>query len=114
MISISTITANESGSVIINELQDSRLDDQTARISRVKTLDGGVVITHSGVSVGDRTFNISCRPSESDLVKLQTIFEDETFVLVAYKSDVYLGVIVDIKQKSATTLTIYLQEKVSA
>ena len=114
MISIATITANTAGNVIISELPDSVLDDQSARVSRVKTLDGGVVINHGGVVVGDRTLSIKCYLSDVDEAKIKTLFENEVMVMVAIKAAVYTGVIADMKHKTTTNLTIYLKERISA
>ena len=114
MISISTISANVNGNVIINELPGSVLGDQSARVSRVMTLDGGVYIGHSGVSVGDRTLSIKCLPSDADTEKLKTLFENEVLVLVAFGSAVYTGVIADFRFNKTLNITIYLKEKVSA
>ena len=114
MISISTTTANLNGNVIIHELSGSVLRDQSARVSRVKTLDGSVYIGHSGVSVGDRTLSIKCLPSDSDTEKLKTLFENEVLVLIAFESAVYTGVIADFKFNKTLNLTVYLKEKISA
>ena len=114
VIMIENCGNDANGNVIIRETSDSNLTDQTARVSRVKTLDGGVVINHSGVSVGDRTLDIRCYPSVADLVKLQTLFENEVLVLVAFGGDVYTGVIADMAFKGYTRITIYLKERVSA
>lgn len=83
MISISTITQNASGAVIIEELLISSVNNNSARISRVATLDGGSVITHSGYSDGDRTLSVYARLNKAQSDLLWSIFKNETFVLVS-------------------------------
>ena len=113
MISISTTTANANGNVILQELADSDTRTRPARVRRVKTLDGGVTLSHAGVVDGDRTLVISCRPSAADMAKIQTIFENEILVIIAFGGDVYTGVIADMKQKKTTMLTVFIKEKIS-
>ena len=93
MIGIATITANESGDLVLYELPDSNLKSQNARVSRTATLDGGVVITHSGFSHGDRTFQVKAKPDESELATLEAIHQTETFIHLACREGFFSGAI---------------------
>jgi hypothetical protein len=89
MISISSIVQNVTGAVIINETLTSVLKSNTARISRVATLDGGSVITHSGYSDGDRTLSVYARLNKAQSDLLWGIFKNETFVLVSISDGLF-------------------------
>ena len=56
MIVLSTVTADVNG-VLILDIDESKSNLRAAsrRVSRAKTLDGGVVIVDSGFAHGDRT-----------------------------------------------------------
>ena len=91
MISISTITGNSEGNVILKSNQDFR--NNTARISRTKTLDGGVYINHSGLSEGDRTLKLKCKLTKAVSEILWSIFQTETFIHCAIQSGLYYAAI---------------------
>ena len=93
MISISAITQNTTGAIIIDELSTSALNTNTARVSRKTTLDGGNVIIHSGYSDGDRTLSIYARISEDQADALWVIFKGEAFVLISIPDGLYYAVI---------------------
>lgn len=114
MISISTVTKNANGSIIISEGPKSKLKESSARVSRTATLDGGCVITHSGHSHGDRTFKIVGTISESDAAILQNIFETETFVNISTSEGFFAGVIEKLKTDNGNLkLTFLVKEKLA-
>ena len=61
IVSISTLTYDLDGFVLINALESSTFGDITRRSSIVKTLDGGVAVNDGGSSHGDRSLNIVWR-----------------------------------------------------
>lgn len=73
MIGISTITQNAAGSVVLY-LTPTQLKDNTARVSRVATLDGACVLNHFGVSDSDRTIRVVGSISKTLSDKLWAIF----------------------------------------
>ena len=91
MIVISKMTTGDS--LIINEKNNSQLYDATARVSRTKTIDGGVVVDHQGFVDGDRSLNINCDLTAAEELILRTLFENETIVHVATKNGFYAGAI---------------------
>lgn len=110
MISISTTSSYNKGNVVIPG--DFNLKENTARITRTKTLDGGVYIYHAGVSEGDRTLKIDTKISESIEDKLWYIFNNFTSVLVSIPSGIYLAAIKKIKSEyGLLTMTIYFKNK---
>lgn len=114
MISISTLTQNTSGSLVLYEDADSSFEEMTARISRTKTLDGGVSINHSGFSHGDRTFTISAEITEAEAIILKNIHQTETLVWISCKEGFFTGVIesIDIEDGSLD-MSILIKEKLS-
>lgn len=114
MISISTLTQNSSGSVVLHESPESSFEDMSARISRTKTLDGGVTITHSGFSHGDRTFTILAEVTEAEADVLKTIHQTETMVWISCKEGFFSGVIDFLETDSGSlNMSILIKEKLS-
>ena len=93
MISISTITQNTSGNIVLAKKNNSRLYAGQARVSRSATLDGGVVIDHQGYVAGDRTLTIKVELSETETAALKTIFENQTLVHVSTADGFFTAVI---------------------
>jgi len=93
MISISTLTPQTVSNVIFEESAKSKLRDLTARVSRTGTLDGGCVITHSGVTDADRTLDIRADLTEDQADDLQTIYESELFVYLSCSQGLFCGAI---------------------
>jgi len=111
MISISTFTQNTSGAIVIKENASSKLKENISRVSRSKTLDGGVHIIHSGVSDGDRTLKIKSRISLSNENILWAIYNDETFLLISFTDGLYNGVIENMKiNKGDLNMTFLILE----
>ena len=114
MIAISTKTANADGYVVINEKKTSRLEDVPARVSRVKLLNGGVHINHSGVSHGDRTLNVVASMTTCDRNKLISIYQIETIIHVATADGFFFFLISNVRQdNSDTAITILIKNKES-
>lgn len=110
MISISTITKNDNGNVVINTNGDFR--DNSARTYRVKTLDGGVYIGHSGVSYGDQTLSIRTSITTEQENVLWDIFNNNTFVSVSNNIGIFLAVISSLKiENGFATMTILIKNK---
>jgi len=114
MIAISTLTQNSAGHLVIHDNKSSQLNDFPARVSRTKTLDGGVYINHSGVADGDRTLSVVARLSEADRARIANIHGTETFVRVSTPDGVYQAAISSVRrQKADTVITILIKEKES-
>ena len=108
MISITSATRK----VLFKELRTSKLFDTQARVSRVKTLDGGVVVTHSGVTDGDRTLQVKARLSDDQATSLKSIYTNDTFVNIAFSDGLFYGVIQDLKSiKGELNMTILIKER---
>lgn len=116
MIGISTITANTDGDIVIYETPDSKLLDLQPRISRVATLDGGAVLTHSGFAHGDRTLAIKATDiSEADAAKLRSLVENETLLYFSLSDGFFSGMIQRLViDNGALQMTVLLKEKLSS
>lgn len=115
MIGIATITQNTAGDMIILENPGSRIDDNSVRVSRTATLDGGCVIDHRGFSDADRQFEIEAELTEAETDKLNDIFTDETFVWVAARHGFYKGVISRLWLNGGQVrMTVLIKEKLSS
>ena len=114
MISISTLTANTNGAVIIEEDPESSLKQATARVSQVSTLDGNSNVAHKGFSHGDRQFSIIAVIDEATENKLWTIFTTESLVYITTKEGFFKGAIsrLDIKGGDMS-MDIAIKEKLA-
>ena len=65
MISISAPTYDPLGIVRIQDAPSSDIDTVRRRVSRAKTLDGGVVVNAGGFAHGDRDLRVTWRPKSS-------------------------------------------------
>lgn len=91
IVGLSSSTYDLNGSVRINALASSDFDTMERRVSRVKTLDGGVVINDGGFAHGDRTITIAWKISsaaEYDAVKY--LVETYAQLRVSLRDGVYL------------------------
>lgn len=107
------ITADVNGHVIL-ENGDSQLNYIQSRSSRVATLDGGCVITHSGVSQGDRVFKISTKIDEYQKSLIEHIHENSNLVNVSCSDGFFIGAISSIDtSKPSISMTIMIKERIS-
>jgi nucleoside-diphosphate-sugar epimerase len=88
-IGISSAVYLEDGAVIITPRPDSDLRALSRRISRVKTLDGGVVVTDSGYAHGDRDFIINISATKTLWDALKAIHEVTTLVYISNEEGVF-------------------------
>jgi hypothetical protein len=94
MVSISTLEIDSSYSnVLFYELPTSRFRDTSARVVRTKTLDGGSVIDHRGVSDGDRAFNIQAELDQAIADALEYIHENNTILNISCPKGFFSGAI---------------------
>lgn len=112
MISISTVTANITGNVILNENIASDLGSKTARVTKIATLDGGVYINHSGYTDGDRTLRIKGKVSLNQADTLLNIFENYTSSLISFCDGLFLGAISALStQNGKLAMTFLIKQK---
>ena len=86
--------------------------DITRRVSRTKTLDGGVYILDSGVSVGDKDITILIKqPTHEDILTLKTAVNLHSEFNVSTNDGNYLVNFVSLKISAGdATLLFYVQE----
>lgn len=117
MIGLAAPTADTSGDLMVKEFKpETYLRDPAARISRKKTLDGGVYIDHSGVSDGDRTFTISVpRVTDDQYTIIKHLHRNYTSITIACREGVFRASIEKIQlREGRADLTILVESKVSA
>ena len=92
MVSITSITGSTDG-VIFEELKRSSFKRVRPRVTKSRTLDGGVYVDHRGVVDGDREFEIEAILDEATATALQNIHENESLVHIACLQGFYTGAI---------------------
>ncbi|MDF1577671.1 MAG: hypothetical protein P1P81_04405 [Desulfobulbales bacterium] len=115
MIVISAITADPAGSVKLGEDSSrSNLRNLPRRVTRTATLDGGVVITDSGLSHGDRTLTIVAPADKTAAAALTYIHENYTLIHLATEDGFFSGAIKSLSIKNGeTALSVLVKEKLS-
>ncbi|MCP5006925.1 MAG: hypothetical protein GY941_23705 [Planctomycetes bacterium] len=93
MISLSTIEASTNEGIVLEYDDSADYRENTSRITRVKTLDGGVHITHSGVVDGDRTLRVDADIIETLSDILWDFYNDNTFIHVSTQEGFYIAAI---------------------
>src|SRR5574343_1266289 len=88
-IGISSAVYLASGAVMITPLPDSDIRNVMRGISRVKTLDGGVVVTDSGFAHGDRDFTVKIESSKTMWNTLLAMHEVTTLLHIATDEGVF-------------------------
>lgn len=93
-----TFSSIEQGQYVTLNVPAAPVRENTRRLSRSATLDGGAVITDSGYSDADRTFSfsaVSISPSAAD--RLWAFFESESLVGLACPEGFFVGYIESVK-----------------
>jgi hypothetical protein len=115
IVSISTLEFDIHGSVAFGVGEDSDLMQNSRRITRRATLDGGCSIVDQGFSHGDRKLDIrttSITRDEFDV--LWHIFKTYSIINVALKEGCFRAAIQSVrKHRDTTTLLILVKEKLS-
>jgi len=113
-IGISSVTVDTSGNVIIEPNANTKIKANSRRVSRSKTLDGGVVITDGGYTDGDRTLEIHANVTKAIWDKIWTIFKTYTLVYVATEDGFYSAAIESARyEENEAVLLILVKEKLS-
>jgi len=113
---IASTTAASAGSFLLTLLPESDLRAGTRRVSRTKTLDGGVVITDQGFAHGDRTLRLVARSSETLWAALWALFQTAALqVTVSLADGCFTGSLDQISEADGKIkLSVLLKEKISA
>jgi hypothetical protein len=112
VIGISSITADPNGDVLIEPNANTKMKANSRRVSRTKTLDGGVVITDSGYTDGDRTLEIHSNVTRVLWDKIWAIFKSYTLVYVATEDGFYSAAIEAARyEENEAVLTILVKER---
>jgi len=116
MIAITKSTFDPGGAIVIrNYKNESELRNATARVSKSSTLDGGVVVIHSGFADGDRNMSIEAMLSQSVSDSLWEIFQTETFVNLAIPDGVFSAAISKLQiDNGDAKMTMEIESKLSA
>lgn len=116
MISITRTSIDAPGGPVqLRNYRDSAEYDITARLNRVKTLDGGCAFSHSGVTDSDRDFIVECRLTQPEYVLLDALHRSSALIRIAFKEGIYLGFIyrLRVRPNKEATITFYFKEKIA-
>lgn len=112
MIIITTQVADTKGMVQFQESSESTLGDWTARVSRTKTLDGGVWINNSGTVDGDRTLAIKAELTGEQADALEYIYRNYQTVDLSCSKGLFSGSIYTLGLNNGElNMKFYVKEK---
>lgn len=112
MIIISSVAVDPEAVVAIDTEMDIR--ENIARVARIKTLDGGVVINNSGFSYGDITVTISEEITEAQAETIWYIFKNYVAINLATPAGFFLAAIKKVKtDNGALNMTILIDSKLA-
>jgi hypothetical protein len=111
-ISFSTIAQ---GTFVRITVDTVPVQENTKRISRVATLDGGCVISNNGITDSDRTFNFTARQvPEGVRLSLWAFFQNETLVHLSCPEGVFSGYLEKVKiQNTDVAVSFLVYEKLT-
>ncbi len=103
---------DSAGALMVDPLpEDTQIRENTRRLTRTKTLDGGVVITDSGFSHGDRTFDLVIASTPALWSVLWSLFQNSSWITVATEESCFLAKMEDLKERSGKiTMKILVSE----
>ena len=111
---LASSTYMEDGGFILTPLPNSDLRAAERRVSRVRTLDGGVVLNDSGFSHGDRTLRIRISSSRALWDRLWALFRTAATVTLSLDDGCYRGALSGITEaEGRIELNILVREKIS-
>lgn len=115
MIILSKTTADSAGRVALRNYQLSGEYDGTARIDRAKTLDGGSVISHYGVSDTDRELLVDCRMTAAEMAIVKSFYENASVLRISYWDGAFTGYIYRMRagRDGTARIVFYFSEKLT-
>ena len=114
MIGVASKLYDAVGSGVFTLKTDSKITARTRRVSRTKTLDGGVVFTDGGYTDGDRTLAAVIEYEESSWTLVRHLLEDCTLVTVAICEGCFEATMGAVSlDKAGIKMSILLKEKLS-
>ncbi len=94
-IGITTYLATSYGPWVFQQLPGTEMEKTVARVNRFKTLDGGIVFSHRGVSDGDRDMKIVAEFSEAQVIAFREAIENSTYFNLFNREGVFKTLIKD-------------------
>ena len=114
MISITTIVPGDNPGIVINEFGSSSLKKADARISKVKTLDGGTFYSRRGFTDEDRVLTVEARFNEINSNLLWNLFTDEMSLNISMRDGCYEGIISSLTiDNGKAKITIFITGRLS-
>lgn len=93
LIGIAARSYDPLGALLLPYRDGTVLGDLSRRVSRVRTLDGGVAVTNRGHSPGDRTLVISLEDQPMDVIdQVRRVVRLHAFVTVSIPDGCFIGV----------------------
>lgn len=106
LIGLAARSYDPEGALLLRRRDGTNLEDVTRRVSRAKTLDGGVSITNRGHSAGDRTVKLSLEGApRRDVEAVRRMVQLHPYVTLTTHEGTFTGVPSDYAQ-SQNELTI--------
>lgn len=112
---LSAITLDPLGSVWLTLIGESKIYKSDRRVNRVKTLDGGYVLTDGGFAHCDRDATLMWRSDEDTDYLVRRLMELYGQVYLAIPEGLFLASIREIDaERNTTRAQVYLLEKLTS
>jgi len=98
------------GNLILHERPDSELNGFSARVSKRKTLNGGVIIENYGVTVGDSHLKVLSDAGENEYRRLRLMMSKYSYFYFSCRQGLFKAMIVSLDFKTVLDMTIYIKE----
>lgn len=113
-IGISGLTYDASGSAVMTPVDGTDIRVGEKRISRTKTLDGGVIVTNNGHCAGDMTFELVFSSEAALWDTLWHIYETHAWITVATQDGCYRAALYSIRDEDGKiSVRAYIESKLS-
>lgn len=116
MIFLSKTTAEIGGTLALQVTTGSGIYSSTARLNRVKTLDGGSSFSHFGVTDTDRDYIIAGYLTAAAAEKIKEFHQSSEPIRIGCHEGAFLGFINDliIERDRKMSATIYFKQKLTS
>ncbi len=106
---------DSAGALMVDPLpEDTKIRENSRRLTRTKTLDGGVVISDGGFSHGDRTFDLAVSSTAALWTALWTLLQNSSWIIVSTDEACFLAKMEDLRESNGKIfLKILLSESLT-
>lgn len=114
-IGLASSLYHSEGALMLDPLpEDTKIRENSRRLTRTKTLDGGVVITDGGFSHGDRTLEIAVSSTSALWQILWAVFQSASWITLSTEEACFLAKMEDLREsRGQIIMKILISQNIS-